>query len=68
MSKIEIKNIYKEYGKKENKVIALDNISLNIEEGEIVAILGKSGSGKSTLMHIIAGIDRPTSGEILIDG
>ncbi len=65
---IEVKNITKTYGKKENKFVALENISFDIPTGASVAILGKSGSGKSTLMHAMSGLDRPEKGEILIDG
>lgn len=65
---IEVKNITKIYGKKKNAFTALDRVSLNIEEGSSVAILGKSGSGKSTLMHAISGLDKPQKGRVLIDG
>ena len=65
---IEVKNITKIYGKKKNAFTALDDVSLNIEEGSSVAILGKSGSGKSTLMHAISGLDKPQKGKVLIDG
>ena len=65
---IEVKNITKIYGKKKNAFTALDRVSLNIEEGSSVAILGKSGSGKSTLMHAISGLDKPQKGKVLIDG
>lgn len=65
---IEVKNITKIYGKKKNAFKALDDVSLNIEEGSSVAILGKSGSGKSTLMHAISGLDKPQKGKVLIDG
>lgn len=65
---IEVKNISKTYGKKKNLFQALKNVSLEIPDGMSVAILGKSGSGKSTLMHAIAGLDRPQSGEVIIDG
>lgn len=64
---IEVKNITKIYGKKKNAFTALDDVSLNIEEGSSVAILGKSGSGKSTLMHAISGLDKPQKGKVLID-
>ena len=64
---IEVKNITKIYGKKKNAFTALDRVSLNIEEGSSVAVLGKSGSGKSTLMHAISGLDKPQKGKVLID-
>lgn len=65
---IEVKNITKVYGKKKNTFTALDDVSFEIEGGSSVAILGKSGSGKSTLMHALSGLDRPQTGEIIIDG
>ena len=65
---IEVKHITKIYGKKKNAFTALDRVSLNIEEGSSVAILGKSGSGKSTLMHAISGLDKPQKGKVLING
>ena len=65
---IEVKNITKIYGKKKNAFKALDSVSLNIEKGSSVAVLGKSGSGKSTLMHAISGLDKPQKGKVLIDG
>ena len=65
---IEVKHITKIYGKKKNAFTALDDVSLNIEEGSSVAVLGKSGSGKSTLMHAISGLDKPQKGKVLIDG
>ena len=65
---IELKNITKTYGKKQNAFLALDNINLTIPDGASVAILGKSGSGKSTLMHAMSGLDRPEQGEVIIDG
>lgn len=64
---IEVKNVTKTYGKKQNTFTALDKISLEIPTGASVAILGKSGSGKSTLMHVMSGLDRPDSGEVIID-
>lgn len=63
---IQANNVNKLYGKKSNRFQALKNINLSIARGESLAILGKSGSGKSTLMHILALLDKPTSGEILI--
>ena len=68
MLMIEVKNLTKVYGKKANKFTALDDVSLVVEDGAAVAIVGKSGSGKSTLMHVMSGLDRPNTGEILIDG
>ncbi len=65
---IEAKNLSKVYGKRATAFTALKNINLSINEGESVAIVGKSGSGKSTLMHILALLDKPTKGEVLIDG
>lgn len=67
MSVIEARNIKKSYGKNESKFDALKGVDLKIEEGESVAIIGKSGSGKSTFMHILALLDKPTSGEILLN-
>lgn len=65
---IEVKQITKTYGKKQNTFTALDNVSFTIPDGASVAILGKSGSGKSTLMHAMSGLDRPETGEVIIDG
>lgn len=68
MSILEVKNLSKHYGKGDNLVRAVDDVSFSVEEGEFVAIIGASGSGKSTLMHMIGGVDNPTSGEIIVDG
>jgi putative ABC transport system ATP-binding protein len=65
---IEVKHITKTYGKKQNAFKALDDGRFTIPEGASVAIIGKSGSGKSTLMHAMSGLDRPETGEIIIDG
>ena len=65
---IEVKQISKTYGKKDNAFKVLDNISFVIPDGASVAILGKSGSGKSTLMHVMSGLDKSESGQIIIDG
>ena len=65
---IEVKNVTKTYGRGDAAFTALDNVSFTIPDGTSVAILGKSGSGKSTLMHIMSGLDHPTSGEVYIDG
>ena len=63
-----MENLSKTYGKGENKVVAIDNVSFSVQKGEFVAIVGASGSGKSTLLHLIGGVDRPTSGKVFIDG
>ncbi|SEF66225.1 putative ABC transport system ATP-binding protein [Lachnospira multipara] len=68
MEILKIENLTKVYGKGENEVRALDNVSFSIEKGEFVAIIGPSGSGKSTLLHILGGVDRPTSGKVFMDG
>ncbi len=68
MEILRVENLSKVYGKGENKVNAVDNISFSVEKGEFVAIIGASGSGKSTLLHLIGGVDRPTSGKVYIDG
>lgn len=68
MEFLKIENLCKVYGKGENKVKALDNVSLTIEKGEFTVIIGSSGSGKSTLLHIIAGVDVPTSGKVYLNG
>ena len=68
LSILEVKNLCKTYGKGENKVDALKNITFNIEKGEFIAIVGESGSGKSTLLHLLGGLDKASSGEIFIDG
>ena len=65
---IEVTHLTKTYGKKHNQFTALDDISLRIPRNASVAIVGKSGSGKSTLMHAISGLDRPQTGQVLIDG
>lgn len=68
MKILDVKNLVKTYGKGENQVKAVDDVSFSVEEGEFVAIVGASGSGKSTLLHLLGGVDRPTSGKVLIDG
>ena len=68
MEILRIENLTKIYGSGEGEVRALDGVSLSIEKGEFVSIIGPSGSGKSTLLHMIGGVDRPTSGKIYMDG
>lgn len=68
MAILEVKNLTKIYGNDENKVVALDHVSFTIEKGEFIAIVGSSGSGKSTLLHLIGGVDKPTSGEVIVNG
>lgn len=64
---LKIENLCKFYGNGENQVKAMDNINLEIQEGEFIAITGTSGSGKSTLLHIMGGVDNPTSGKVLLE-
>jgi len=68
MEILKVENLTKTYGKGENKINAVDNISFSVSKGEFVAIVGSSGSGKSTLLHLIGGVDRPTSGKVYIEG
>lgn len=65
---IKIKNIHKSYGIKDNKIKVLQGISMNIEDGDFVVLLGASGSGKSTFLNIISGLESPDSGEVLYNG
>ena len=68
MEILRVENLNKTYGKGENQVKAVDNVSFSVQKGEFVAIIGASVSGKSTLLHLIGGVDRPTSGKVFIDG
>ncbi|HCX78635.1 MAG: ABC transporter ATP-binding protein [Eubacteriales bacterium] len=68
MEILRVENLAKVYGSGETAVRALDDVSLSVEKGEFVAIVGPSGSGKSTLLHILGGVDRPSSGQVFIDG
>ena len=68
MELLKVEHLTKIYGKGENAVRAVDDISFTVEKGEFVAIIGPSGSGKSTLLHILGGVDRPTAGNIYLNG
>lgn len=68
MSILTTTNLCKTYGHGDNMVKALDKVSVNIEDGEFVAVIGTSGSGKSTLLNMLGGLDRPTSGEVFVSG
>ena len=68
MEILKVLNLTQIYGKGESKVVALDDVSFTVEKGEFVAIVGASGSGKSTLLHLIGGVDKPTKGQVFING
>lgn len=68
MELLKIENLCKTYGKGENEVKALDNVSFTLPKGQMTAVIGPSGSGKSTLLHVLGGVDRPTSGKVYLDG
>ena len=68
MELLRVEHLSKIYGKGENEVRALDDVSFSVEKGQFVAIIGPSGSGKSTLLHILGGVDRPTSGKVFLEG
>ena len=68
MAILQVENLKKIYGTGPNTVHALDGVNLSVEEGEFVAVVGTSGSGKSTLLHRLGGLDRPTSGKVLVGG
>ena len=67
MEIVKVENLTKVYGKGHSAVIALDNVSFKINQGEFVIIMGKSGSGKSTLMHLLGSVDEPSSGNVYIN-
>ena len=68
MEILRVENLCKTYGKGENAVKALDQVSFSVEKGEFIAIIGPSGSGKSTLLHILGGVDKPTDGSVYMNG
>jgi putative ABC transport system ATP-binding protein len=68
MAAVEIRNVRKVFKREATEVVALENTSLGLESGGFLCLMGPSGSGKSTLLNLIAGIDRPTSGEVIVDG
>src|SRR5437763_7052740 len=68
MALVEIRNVTKTYAKGEQKITPLKDVTLDVEKGDFVSLMGASGSGKSTLLNLIAGIDRPTAGQLIIDG
>ncbi|MGN0413062.1 MAG: ABC transporter ATP-binding protein [Lachnospiraceae bacterium] len=68
MAVLEVTELTKKYGQGESEVVALNHVSFSVERGEFVTIIGASGSGKSTLMNMIGGIDKPSSGSVMIEG
>ena len=68
MEVLKVEHLTKVYGKGDNQVVAVNDMSFSVEQGEFVAIVGSSGSGKSTLLHLLGGVDRPTSGSVYIQG
>ena len=68
MEVLKVENVSKIYGSGDNQVVALDQVSFSVSQGEFVAITGPSGSGKSTLLHILGGVDYPTSGKVYMNG
>ena len=68
MELLRVEHLSKIYGSGDGRVVALDDVSFSVEQGEFLSIIGPSGSGKSTLLHILGGVDRPTTGHVYLDG
>ncbi|MGI6635507.1 MAG: ABC transporter ATP-binding protein [Christensenellales bacterium] len=68
MAFIQVDNLRRQYGQGEARVVALNDVSLTIDQGAFVAVMGSSGSGKSTLLHLLGGVDKPDAGRVIIDG
>ena len=68
MSLVQTENLTKVYGTGDTAVVALDHVNLNVDAGELVAVMGPSGCGKSTLLHLVGGLDRPTEGRVMVGG
>jgi len=68
MEILRVENLVKTYGSGDNEIHAVDHVSFSLEKGEFVVIVGASGSGKSTILHLLGGVDRPTSGKVFIEG
>ena len=68
MAAVEVQNVRKIYKRDAQEIVVLDGLSLQVPEGEFVALMGPSGSGKSTLLQLLGGLDRPSSGEVILDG
>ena len=68
MELLRVEHLSKIYGTGDSRVVALDDVSFSVEQGEFLSIIGPSGSGKSTLLHILGGVDRPTTGHVYLDG
>ena len=68
MAAVDVQNVRKVYKRDSQEIVVLDGLSLEVPEGEFVALMGPSGSGKTTLLNLIAGIDRPTSGKVIVAG
>lgn len=68
MEILKVENLCKEYGSGDNKVQAIKNMNFIVKKGEFICVVGASGSGKSTLLHLIGGMDKPTNGEVIVDG